>query len=97
MVGFQGTGLPNFSAPSGSSAQGFPAQKPESLQLLYDGPRPAGYEVMHKGGAIVLGIGGDNSPWGAGVFYEGAITAGYAGQATDEAVAANVVSAGYRV
>ena len=61
--------------------------------------RADGYGVAYRRieGRAVLGVGGDNSPWGAGVFYEGAITAGYAGQATDEAVAANVVSAGYRV
>ena len=37
------------------------------LQVLYDGPRPDGYEVMQKQGAIVLGIGGDNSDGGIGV------------------------------
>ena len=36
------------------------AQK-HALQTIYDGPRPAGYEVMKKEGAIVLGVGGDNS------------------------------------
>ena len=60
-----------------------------------DGPRPAGYEVMHKGGAIVLGIGGDNSPWAAGTFYEGVMTAGYASSEADAAVMANIVAAGY--
>ena len=71
------------------------AQKPDSLKVLYDGPRPAGYEVMHKGGAIVLGIGGDNSPWAAGTFYEGVMTAGYASSEADTAVMANIVAAGY--
>uniref|UniRef100_A0A7S3EY55 Alpha-L-arabinofuranosidase B catalytic domain-containing protein n=1 Tax=Haptolina ericina TaxID=156174 RepID=A0A7S3EY55_9EUKA len=71
------------------------AQTPDSLQVLYDGPRPVGYEIMHKGGAIVLGIGGDNSPWAAGTFYEGVMTAGYASSETDAAVMANIVAAGY--
>ena len=70
-------------------------QREHSLEVIYDGPRPAGYEVMKKEGAIVLGIGGDNSPWGAGVFYEGAITKGYASNETDQAVLASVVAAGY--
>ncbi len=70
-------------------------QQRHSLQTIYDGPRPAGYEVMKKEGAIVLGVGGDNSPWGAGVFYEGAITKGYASNNTDQAVLANIVAVGY--
>lgn len=70
-------------------------QKAGSLKEVYDGARPKGYEVMKKQGAIILGIGGDNSPWGAGVFYEGVMTAGYASNATDHAVMANIVAAGY--
>ena len=32
------------------------------LKTLYDGPRPSTeYKVMKKQGAIILGIGGDNS------------------------------------
>jgi len=31
------------------------------LKQLYNGPRPAGYNPMKKQGAIILGIGGDNS------------------------------------
>ena len=71
------------------------AQRSESLMTLYEGPRPPGYEIMQKQGAIVLGIGGDNSPWASGTFYEGAMTAGYASNETDAAVMANVVAAGY--
>ena len=51
------------------------------LKVMHDGPRPKGYEVMQKLGAIVLGIGGDNSDGGIGTFYEGAMTASYT---TDE-------------
>ena len=41
-----------------------------NLTLLYDGPRPDGYHPMRKQGAIILGIGGDNSDWAVGTFYE---------------------------
>ena len=44
------------------------AQMPRSLQTLYNGARPKGYEKMRKQGAIILGIGGDNSPWASGIF-----------------------------
>jgi hypothetical protein len=50
---------------------------------------------MHKQGAIILGIGGDNSDNAVGTFYEGAMTRGYASDATDESVQANIASAGY--
>ena len=43
----------------------------------------------------MLGIGGDNSDVGVGTFYEGAMTANYTSDATDAAVQANVVAAGY--
>ena len=44
---------------------------------------------------IILGIGGDNSDKGVGTFFEGAITRGYASEATDAAVQANIVAAGF--
>merc|ERR1712113_1374532 len=71
------------------------AQKAGSLKTVYDGSRPKGYEVMKKQGGIILGIGGDNSPWAAGTFYEGVMTTGYASEETDAAVMANIVAAGY--
>lgn len=71
------------------------AQTPGSLKAVYDGPRPRGYEVMRKQGGIVLGVGGDNSPWAAGTFYEGVMTQGFASAATEAAVMANIVAAGY--
>jgi non-reducing end alpha-L-arabinofuranosidase len=46
-------------------------------------------------GAIILGIGGDNSPWAAGTFYEGAMTYGFATDETEQAVFANIAAAGY--
>jgi hypothetical protein len=65
------------------------------LSTDYSGPRPSGYNPMQKQGAILLGIGGDNSDGGAGTFYEGVMTAGYASAATEAAVQANIVAAGY--
>ena len=66
-----------------------------SLQTLYDGPRPARYSPMKKQGAIILGIGGDNTNDAVGTFHEGVITAGYASDAADARVHANIVAAGY--
>ena len=43
----------------------------------------------------VLPTGGDNSDGAVGTFYEGVMTAGYASNATDDKVQANVVAAGY--
>jgi hypothetical protein len=42
--------------------KGGDASRPGGLKTLYDGPRPSpDYKVMKKQGAIILGIGGDNS------------------------------------
>lgn len=82
-------GMPGRLAFSHADAQTGP------LETIYDGPRPNGYEPSLKEGAIVLGVGGDNSPWGAGTFFEGVITRGFSSAKTDAAVLANVVAAGY--
>jgi non-reducing end alpha-L-arabinofuranosidase len=68
------------------------------LTTWYSGPLPSigGYAPMHQEGAIVLGTGGDNSKPSAGSFFEGVLTAGYPGDATDSAVQANIASVGYR-
>ncbi|HKT01867.1 MAG TPA: arabinofuranosidase catalytic domain-containing protein [Rugosimonospora sp.] len=68
------------------------------LSTFYSGARPnvAGYNPMHKEGAIILGTGGDNSKGSAGTFYEGVMTSGYPSDATENAVQANLVAAGYR-
>jgi hypothetical protein len=68
-----------------------------SLSTFYSGVRPnvSGYNPMHKEGAIILGIGGDNSKGSAGTFYEGVMTSGYPSDATENAVQANIVAAGY--
>ncbi|MFJ9038462.1 alpha-L-arabinofuranosidase B [Streptomyces sp. NPDC102406] len=67
------------------------------LATHYDGPRPnaSGYHPMKKEGAIILGIGGDNSNSSAGTFYEGVMTSGYPSNATENAVQADINAAGY--
>ena len=67
------------------------------LSTFYSGPRPnvAGYNPMHKQGAIILGTGGDNSDGSDGTFYEGVMTSGYPSAATENAVQASIVAAGY--
>ena len=66
-----------------------------SLVIKYDGARPAGYSPQKKEGAIILGIGGDNSHTGEGTFFEGCITSGNPSDVIDDAVQANIVAAGY--
>ena len=65
------------------------------LTTMYDGMRANGYNPMKKQGAIILGIGGDNTAGGQGNFYEGVLTSGAASEATTNAVQANIVAAGY--
>ncbi len=50
---------------------------------------------MHKQGAILLGIGGDNGNGSSGTFYEGVMTTGFPATATTDAVQANIVAARY--
>jgi hypothetical protein len=70
-----------------------------SLTTFYKGGLPGGWSPMKKQGAIVLGSGGDccatNTNLSDGTFYEGAIVSGYPSDATETAVQANVVAAGY--
>ena len=70
------------------------------LTTLWDGALPRGYNPMKKQGAIVLGSGGDccahNTNLSQGTFYEGAMVSGYPTDATDNAVQASVIAAGYR-
>ncbi|MFF1630631.1 alpha-L-arabinofuranosidase B [Streptomyces sp. NPDC058272] len=67
------------------------------LSTFYSGARPnvSGYNPMSKEGAIILGIGGDNSKGSAGTFYEGVMTSGYPSDATENAVQANITSVAY--
>jgi hypothetical protein len=84
-------GQPNHWAIRGGNAQS------GGLSTFYSGARPnvAGYNPMKKQGAIILGIGGDNSHGSAGTFYEGVMTSGYPSDSTENAVQANITSAGY--
>lgn len=84
-------GRPNqWAIRGGNSASG-------GLSTFYSGVRPnvAGYNPMHKEGAILLGIGGDNSISGQGTWYEGVMTSGYPTDATENSVQANIVAARY--
>ncbi|MEY9931639.1 hypothetical protein ABH926_006288 [Catenulispora sp. GP43] len=53
------------------------------------------YQPMSQEGGIILGIGGDNSDYSTGTFFEGVMTAGYPTDAADNAVQANITSVGY--
>jgi len=84
-------GGPNHWAIRGGNAQS------GSLSTFYDGVRPnvSGYNPMKKEGAIILGIGGDNSNSSAGTFYEGVMTSGFPSDATENSVQANITAAAY--
>ncbi|KIK63388.1 glycoside hydrolase family 54 protein [Collybiopsis luxurians FD-317 M1] len=80
----------NFALKGGNAASG-------GLTTFYNGPRPnvSGYNPMKKEGAIILGIGGDNSRGAQGTFYEGVMTSGFPSDATESQVQANIVAAKY--
>jgi hypothetical protein len=63
-----------------------------SLTTAYEGPLP---KDMDNQGAVVIGVGGDNSNNSWGTFYEGAIVAGYPTAAAEDAVMQNVKAIGY--
>ena len=67
------------------------------LETFYSGPRPGGYFPMQKEGAIILGIGGDNSDGAQGTFYEGAMTKGYPADEIEDEVHSNIVAAKYAI
>ncbi|KAF7308705.1 Glycoside hydrolase family 54 protein [Mycena chlorophos] len=71
------------------------ASTSSSLTTYWSGSRPSGYSPMSKEGAIILGIGGDNSNSAQGTFYEGAMLAGYPSDATENSVQANIASMDY--
>ena len=58
-------------------------------------PLPKGYQPMKQEGAIILGIGGDNSNWARGYFFEGVMTAGMPTARALQAVQGNIVAARY--
>ncbi|MDQ1307002.1 MAG: non-reducing end alpha-L-arabinofuranosidase, partial [Actinomycetota bacterium] len=67
----------------------------EGLTTPCSGPLPNGYSPMRLDPSILLGTGGDNSPYGIGKFFEGAVTSGYPSDATENAVQAAITAAGY--
>jgi hypothetical protein len=66
-----------------------------TVPSIYSGALPSGYAPMKKEGGIVLGNGGDNSNAAPGAFFEGAITSGFASNATVAAVQSNIASVTY--
>jgi len=58
-------------------------------------PLPNGYQPMQQEGAIILGIGGDNSNWAKGYFFEGVMTKGMPTKQAMEAIQSNIVAARY--
>jgi hypothetical protein len=58
-------------------------------------PLPKGYQPMQQEGAIILGIGGDNSNSAGGYFFEGVMTRGLPSARAMDAVQSNIVAAKY--
>ena len=58
-------------------------------------PLRQSYQPMKQEGAIILGIGGDNSNAATGYFFEGVMTKGMPDAKTMDAVQQNIVAAGY--
>ncbi|MEY9856104.1 hypothetical protein ABH935_001708 [Catenulispora sp. GAS73] len=82
-------GTTNFTLKYGNGQSG-------GLNQAYSGALPSpGYNPMKVQNSIELGTGGDNSDLGKGEFFEGAVTAGFPSDATENAVQANVTAAGY--
>ncbi|WUT95160.1 RICIN domain-containing protein [Streptomyces pseudovenezuelae] len=81
-------GTTNFTLKYGNGASG-------GLTTTFSGPLPNGYSPMKVDSSVLLGTGGDNSPNGVGEFFEGAMTAGYPSDATENAVQAAITAAGY--
>jgi hypothetical protein len=69
--------------------------KSGGLNTVYSGALPSGYAPMRLEGAIILGIGGDNSHASAGSFFEGVMTTGFPTDSTENAVQSNIIAAGY--
>ena len=83
-----------FALKAGNAASGKLGYKWDATTNTY-GARPPGYSPQKKEGAIILGTGGDGSNGGTGIWFEGAMTMGVPLDATDDAVQANIVAAGY--
>lgn len=81
-------GVSNFALKYGNGSSG-------GLTTPWSGPLPNGYSPMRKEGSVMLGTGGDNSNSGVGEFFEGAMTAGFPSDTTENSVQANITAAGY--
>jgi hypothetical protein len=81
-------GTTNFTLKVGDATTG-------SLNTTYSGALPNGYNPMKVQPSILLGTGGDNSDGDIGEFFEGAVTAGFPTDATENAVQASLATAGY--
>ena len=56
---------------------------------------PTGYSPMKQEGAIILGIGGDNSNRSSGYFFEGVMTKGVPSSTAMSNVQSNIIAVGY--
>jgi hypothetical protein len=81
-------GTSNFTLKYGNANSG-------GLTTPFSGPLPNGYSPMRLQSSILLGTGGDNSTSGVGYFFEGAVTAGYPSDASENAAQASITAAGY--
>ena len=81
-------GTSNFTIKVGDATAG-------GLNTTYSGALPNGYSPMKVQPSILLGTGGDNSNGDLGEFFEGAVTAGFPTDATENAVQASLATAGY--
>jgi hypothetical protein len=66
--------------------------KAAAMTASYEGKLP---KALSNQGGIVLGVGGDNSNYSWGTFFEGAIVSGYTTAATDTAILQNIKAVGY--
>ena len=82
-------GTSNFTLKYGNAQSG-------GLTTPFSGPLPNGYSPMKLQASILLGTGGDNSDYDTGEFFEGAVTAGYPSDTTENAVQASIVAAAYQ-
>ena len=83
-----------FGLKAGNSQSGTLEWKFSATNKGY-GQRPPRYSPKKQQGAIILATGGDGSNGGTGTWFEGAIVKGVPSDATDDAVQANIVAAGY--
>ncbi len=90
-IGFLKT---NSNAPNYTYALSMADLKDASLTLAYEGDYPKDHPPGHKG-AIVIGVGGDNSNNSFGTFYEGAVYKGYPDAAVEQAIMDNIKTVGY--